>query len=772
MPIRVTGLNSGLDTDSIIQELVSAYRSKGDKIKKNQTKLSWTQDKWKSLNAKVLNLYKSLDNLRFSSGYSLKKTTISDTTKATVTASKSAKNGTQTLKIKQTASGGYLTGASLSKNTRGSSATLSSLGFQGTGNYHIVGGNGVEANFEVTSTTKISDFIEQINNSGTGVTASYDEANKRLFISSTTTGKNGDFTLTGTDQKGMEALKALGVNVASAATSSAEAGAWAKYYDSTGLRSDLLEADILKLAEAKKNQERYEKDIKNTEERNTLLTKAVNYVNALEGKNAAEAKFGGDVNATSLAQLVTMSDADLDLEYIVEADGTLTLADDTKPGRVKGRDLLNQLAPNFEKTETVKDKDGNDVEVETEEYKLLKAYNNNKAIVTELGKDPDVVTQAGRGVDALVEEIGQNDNLILDIRDKYNLEAETLKEYSVLNSDKLTKDIDSAAKAQQYIADLNLGDKAKFFYDNYEPKVLDDGTVQYQLKAGNVSEGASKVDGKDAEIYLNGAYFTSDTNTFNINGLTIQAQAVTGMNDSDAITITTATDTQGIYDTIKDFISEYNSIINEMSSLYNADSSRGYEPLTSEEKSALSESEVADWEKKIKDSLLRRDSNLSTLMTAMTSAMSSVFKVNGKNYSLASLGIKTGSYFNTTAATRYMYHIDGDKDDDTTAANEDQLMAMLNSDPDTVIEIIKGAANALNKNLGDQMKPSTLRSYQSIYNDKAMAQSYSDYTKKISAWEEKVAAIEDSYYKKFAAMETALAKLQSQQSAFAGMLGS
>ncbi len=88
MTIRITGLNSGLDTDSIIKELVSAYRSKGDKLKKKQTKLSWTQDKWKSLNAKVLNLYKSLDSLRFSSGYNMKKTSVSDTTKATVIAGK------------------------------------------------------------------------------------------------------------------------------------------------------------------------------------------------------------------------------------------------------------------------------------------------------------------------------------------------------------------------------------------------------------------------------------------------------------------------------------------------------------------------------------------------------------------------------------------------------------------------------------------------------------------------------------------------------------
>ncbi len=40
MTIRVTGLNSGLDTDSIIKELVSAYRTKGDKLKKQQTKVS------------------------------------------------------------------------------------------------------------------------------------------------------------------------------------------------------------------------------------------------------------------------------------------------------------------------------------------------------------------------------------------------------------------------------------------------------------------------------------------------------------------------------------------------------------------------------------------------------------------------------------------------------------------------------------------------------------------------------------------------------------
>ena len=53
MPIRITGLNSGLDTEAIISELVSAYRTKEEKYQKAQTKLSWKQDAWKDLNIKV-----------------------------------------------------------------------------------------------------------------------------------------------------------------------------------------------------------------------------------------------------------------------------------------------------------------------------------------------------------------------------------------------------------------------------------------------------------------------------------------------------------------------------------------------------------------------------------------------------------------------------------------------------------------------------------------------------------------------------------------------
>ena len=47
MALRMTGMMSGLDTESIIQELVAAKQTKVDTLKKEQTKLEWKQDAWK-----------------------------------------------------------------------------------------------------------------------------------------------------------------------------------------------------------------------------------------------------------------------------------------------------------------------------------------------------------------------------------------------------------------------------------------------------------------------------------------------------------------------------------------------------------------------------------------------------------------------------------------------------------------------------------------------------------------------------------------------------
>lgn len=576
MAMRVSGINSGLDTDAIVQELVSAYSKKTEKYTKEQTKLGWKQEAWKNLNTKVYSLYNSVGKMRYSSAYSMKKTTVSDTTKATVTASGDAVNGTQKLHVLSTAQSGYLTGGKLAfrkevtkdgvttlektelKDKDGnpekltSTTKLSALGYTDgkdtTLDIHTTNEKGEAVTQKITlgKDSTIQDVVSALRENG--LNASFDENNGRLFVSSKDTGKAADFTI-------------------SASTT---------------------------------------KKIPKTDD-----------------------------------------------------DGNL-----------------------------VKDKDGN----------------------------------------VVMEEIKMSD--------------------------------DESASSKKLLGLLGL-DTVNNTYDNQ----------------------AVKIDGRNAVISLNGVKYTNTTNDFAINGLNVSVTGVTDdvtdpenvdlltLDDRTAITITTTTDSQGIYDKVKDFLTEYNNIINEITKLYNADSAGSYEPLTDDEKDKMSDTEIEKWETKIKDSLLRRDNSLSSIMSSMMTAMSSSIEINGKSYALSSFGIQTLGYLNAAENEQNAYHIDGDEDDENTSGNKDKLMAAITSDPDSVVEFMKQLSSKLYKAMDDQMQSSSLRSRYKIYNDKELDKEYSNLTKTIKQWESKVSDKEDYYYKKFSNMETALSKLQSQTSSLSSMLG-
>ena len=290
------------------------------------------------------------------------------------------------------------------------------------------------------------------------------------------------------------------------------------------------------------------------------------------------------------------------------------------------------------------------------------------------------------------------------------------------------------------------------------------------LTALGLYTGATKIAGQDAEIELNGASFKSSTNTFAINGLTITALNKTA--DDEVITVTTQNDTDGIYDMVKGFLKEYNSIINEMDKLYNADSAKGYEPLTDDEKEAMSESEVEKYEEKIKNALLRRDDNLYSISSGLKSVMSSGIEVNGEKMYLSDFGINTLGYFTAADNEKNAYHIDGDPDDGSTSGNADKLKSLISSDPDTVVSFFSQLSQKLYTEMNNNSKSvDGYRSFGSFYDDKKMKADYNDYTTKIAELEEKLADYEDKWYAKFAAMETAMAKMQSNTSAVTAMLG-
>jgi len=280
------------------------------------------------------------------------------------------------------------------------------------------------------------------------------------------------------------------------------------------------------------------------------------------------------------------------------------------------------------------------------------------------------------------------------------------------------------------------------------------------------------VEAEDATLTLNGVEYTSSSNTFEINGLTISVNSAT----DDEFTLTTKNDTSGVYDEVKDFISEYNSLMENLLTLYNADDASDYDILTSDQKSEMTDDEIEEWTTKIKSGILSGDETLKNVIDSMRSAMSGTFQVTTKDgttetWSLATLGINTKSYFDAEENERASYHIDGNSDDEYSSGNTDLLSAKIANDPDAVADFFTQLTKSVYASIGNLMKGTDYSSAYTVYEDKLMASQYSSYTTSISKAQSALEDKQDYYYEKFAAMETALSKLNSNSSSLSSMLG-
>ena len=754
--IRASGMVSGLDTETLVQAMVSTQVSKKEKLQKAQTKLQWKQDAFKSLNTKVYGLYSKVGNLRFSSAYNMKKTTVSDTTKAQVTASNTAVNGIQTLQIKQLATSGYLTGGELKKGTTGKT-TLKELGYDGADTSISVTIGSSKKDIDVSGSTTVDDLVSKLKDAG--LNASFDDKNGRIFVSAKETGKENDFSLTGADMSGLKALNAAGLSVMS--------------------KSDI--ENYNKMASYAKNDDTGSYSESKTSE--AILQTLKNLQNAYEG-NTKLARDEKDLNAK-----IAYSDAKDAVNKYLDGDDTNA---DKKAEREQLANLLKQSSSKYtyvnDQTGEVKEiYDVKDAAGWTAYDKKVNELAKSTGLITETTGDDGKTKEDSTKLEALSNNIktviAVDDNAIYtdDVKKAYYLSedkrAEAKTRLEEIPKKKEANDAVIADEDNSYwdIKDYTgkTEDDLAAIADKYAKQVTNARDMVEKLANGStdipISKGASRVDAQDAKITLNKADFTSSSNVFNINGLTIKATAKTA--DGETLSINTDTDTQGIYDKIKDFLTDYNSIINELTSLYNADSAKGYEPLTDDEKESMSDKEVEKWETKIKDSILRNDSTVGGVMNAMTTAMMKSYTINGKSYSLSSFGIHTQGYLNAAKNEQYAYHIDGDEDDTITSGNTDKLMDMINNNPEDLEEFMKQLTSGLYSALDNKMKSTTMSSAYTIYNDKQMTREYNNYTKEIKEWETKISDLEDRYYKQFSTMETQLAKMQSTTSSLTSMLG-
>ena len=289
--------------------------------------------------------------------------------------------------------------------------------------------------------------------------------------------------------------------------------------------------------------------------------------------------------------------------------------------------------------------------------------------------------------------------------------------------------------------------------------------------ANGDSVGMVVIAASDAKFVLDGATMEESSNSFTVNGITLNLSATTlnkETGDYDTVQVTVGKDTDSTYNLVKEAVTEYNKLIEEMNKLYNADSARGYDPLTDEQKEAMNETDIENWEKKIKDSLLRRDDTLGSLLSSMRTALASTYQdeETGKMFSLSTFGIVTGNY-----TENGKLHIYGDTDDGTYATYEDRLRKALEEDPDQVMTALTNVFGKLYETMTEKCAKTEISSALTFYNDKQYSKLLDGYEDDLDTMEDRIKELEDKYYKQFTAMEKALSKLQSQTNSLASLLG-
>ena len=648
--VRMTGLASGLDTESLVKQLSDAYQTKVDNAKKKQTKAEWKKEAWASLNTKLMDFYKGALNTFKSAGTYNSKQVNGTLSGVKVTANSKAVSGNHKIQVKSTANAQMWTGHKINKGTYTASSYTaitdtskkiselydkngysiqnalngSSFTVQNTED-----GSKVDVNINIDENTTVDDLLRDINTqlNGTGLKASMTQGGL-TFTNETATETTDPATGTAT-YSGGHSLTITAANETSAK-------ALGLTYDASGKGMTVKSKSEI----------------------------SGNEVNTVSGSAFAyDKQVNADTDITGGSKLIDLGIAQ---GTSIKVNGTEIVVDRTT--------TLDSLASAMAKT----------------------------------GINASYDTNQGRF----------------------------------------------------YLSSKNTGVENAFTVE------ADDATLA-ALGLDLADGEAGKIDASDASLVYNGVEYTQATNSFNINGLTMDVSSVGG---EQAFSVDT--DVDGIYDKVKSFVKEYNTLISEMNKLYDASSSRGYEPLTSDEKDAMTDEDIKNWEDKIKGSLLRRDSTISTLLTSMRTTLNKSVEVTNSDgttsrYALSSFGIVTSDY-----TEKGQLHIQGNADDSDFASLDDKLKAAISDNPEALMKTLTTLGDEIYKNFQSSMKRVVgVRSSLTFYNDLEMDDDIKSYKEDVTSLQEKLQDEQDKYYKQFSSMETALTKLQSQQTYISQLFG-
>lgn len=295
------------------------------------------------------------------------------------------------------------------------------------------------------------------------------------------------------------------------------------------------------------------------------------------------------------------------------------------------------------------------------------------------------------------------------------------------------------------------------------------------------SADAHQVVAQGSKIVVDGVTHEESTNTIKVDGMTLTLNSTTAKDDGagniiyDTVKIGLTTNVDGIVDSVKKFVEEYNKIVKSLNDQVKEKRPRTtdkeyYLPLTEDEESAMSESQVEAWNKKAKSGLLYNDSTVKEVISNLRSVLYKPVKMeNGEEIYLHEVGITTSKNAITEAGqlvideTKLRAALE--KDPNAVAqlfANEDGIAAKLDEQIDKAISTSSKTPGTLTIKAGGE---------NTYLDDNYMYSQIKSQNELLARLVSKMETKSDRYYKMFTNLEMAMSKANAQTSWLSSQAG-
>lgn len=286
---------------------------------------------------------------------------------------------------------------------------------------------------------------------------------------------------------------------------------------------------------------------------------------------------------------------------------------------------------------------------------------------------------------------------------------------------------------------------------------------------------ASHTEGKNAIITVDGIQVEHNDNTYELDGIKLDFSEV-DPTEGEEISVSVNKDYDDIKQTIKDFVKDYNQMIDDINGYTQTarpkDKNKNYyEPLTDEDKEDMSEKEIEKWEEAAKKGLLYHDTTVSSVMSKIRIAMYSAVELeDGKKFGLYNMGIKTASYIDAGSAADAKYGkltIDEDKLDKAFEENPDAIVKLFTDAENGVMSKVNKAIESATKDTGT-VKGTLVRkaglATGTSAKDNAIYKEMERINKRIEQLQDRYDKKEEYWWTVFTNLEKMQAQFNSQQS--------